>query len=80
MTRVLAIESSCDETAVAIIEDAKHIIANIVATQIDVHKQYGGVIPEVASRIHIENITMVINECLTKAINGNFISVTKLLA
>lgn len=67
MTRVLAIESSCDETAVAIIEDAKHIIASVVATQIDVHKQYGGVIPEVASRIHIENITMVIDECLNQA-------------
>lgn len=67
MTKILAIESSCDETAAAIIEDAKTIVSNVVATQIDVHKKFGGVIPEVASRIHIENITMVIQECLEKA-------------
>lgn len=67
MSRVLAIESSCDETAVAIIENRNTIISSVVATQIDVHKQFGGVIPEVASRIHIENITMVIFECLEKA-------------
>lgn len=67
MTKILAIESSCDETAVAIIEDAKKIIASVVATQIDVHKKYGGVIPEIASRIHIENISIVIQECLEKA-------------
>lgn len=67
MSKILAIESSCDETAAAIIEDGKKIIANVVATQIDVHKKYGGVIPEVASRIHIENITMVIQECMEKA-------------
>lgn len=67
MSRILAIESSCDETAAAIIEDGNKIVSNIVATQIDVHKKYGGVIPEVASRIHVENITMVIEECLSEA-------------
>ncbi|MEG0330678.1 MAG: tRNA (adenosine(37)-N6)-threonylcarbamoyltransferase complex transferase subunit TsaD [Longicatena sp.] len=66
-TIILAIESSCDESAVAIIADGKEIISNIVATQIDVHKEFGGVIPEVASRIHIENISMVIEEALQKA-------------
>lgn len=67
MSKILAIESSCDETAAAIIEDGHIILSNVVATQIDVHKQYGGVIPEIASRIHIENVSMVIDECLNKA-------------
>lgn len=66
-TYILAIESSCDETAVAIIKNAKEIVANVVATQIDVHKDFGGVIPEVASRIHVENISIVIEEALKKA-------------
>ena len=66
-TYVLAIESSCDETAVAIVKNAKEIISSVVATQIDVHKQFGGVIPEVASRIHVENISMVLEEALQKA-------------
>lgn len=64
---ILAIESSCDETAAAIIRNGKEIVANVVATQIDVHKDFGGVIPEVASRIHVENISMVIEETLKKA-------------
>lgn len=67
MSKILAIESSCDETAAAVIEDEHIVLSNVVATQIDVHKQYGGVIPEIASRIHIENISMVINECLKQA-------------
>ena len=67
MTKILAIESSCDETAAAVIEDGKKILSNVVATQIDVHKKFGGVIPEVASRIHVENISMVIAECMEKA-------------
>lgn len=66
-TCILAIESSCDETAVAIIENTNQVLANVVATQIDVHKEFGGVIPEVASRIHVENISMVIAEALKKA-------------
>lgn len=65
--RILAIESSCDETAVAIVENGKQILSSVVATQIDVHKDFGGVIPEVASRIHVENISMVIEEALQKA-------------
>ena len=53
---VLGIESSCDETAVALVKDKKEVLSSIVASQIDVHKEFGGVVPEVASRIHIENI------------------------
>ena len=67
MTRILAIESSCDETACAIVDDGKDIVSNVVSTQIDVHTLYGGVVPEVASRIHVENISMVIEEALKKA-------------
>ncbi len=64
---ILAFESSCDETSVSIIRDGKEEIATVVLTQIDIHKLFGGVVPEVASRHHIENITIVIEECLNKA-------------
>ena len=64
---ILAIESSCDETSVSIIKNGKEDIATIINSQIDVHTKYGGVVPEVASRLHLENITMVIDECLEKA-------------
>lgn len=64
---VLGIETSCDETAVAIVEDGKILHSNIVATQIDTHKKFGGVIPEIASRIHVENITYVVKEALAEA-------------
>lgn len=67
MSLILGLESSCDETACAIIKDGKEILSNIVSSQIDVHTLYGGVVPEVASRIHIENISAVINEALVKA-------------
>lgn len=63
MARILAIESSCDETAVAIIEDGK-LLSNIVSTQIEMHKKYGGVMPEIASRLHAENISLVLQEAL----------------
>lgn len=66
-TYILGIESSCDETACSIVKNGKEIISNVVATQIDVHKKYGGVFPEVASRIHVENVSMVIDEALEKA-------------
>lgn len=67
MTKILAIETSCDETACAVIEDGNTILSNIVSSQINVHKLYGGVVPEVASRIHVENISAVISEALNKA-------------
>ena len=63
----LSIESSCDETAVAIIKDKREVLANIVSTQIDIHKKYGGVVPEIASREHISNIPYVIDEALSTA-------------
>lgn len=64
---ILAIETSCDETACAVIKDDREILSNIVSSQINVHKLYGGVVPEVASRIHVENISVVIEEALKKA-------------
>lgn len=64
---ILAIESSCDETSASIIKNGKEDISTVINTQIDVHKLYGGVVPEVASRLHLENITLVIDETLKKA-------------
>ncbi len=65
--RILAIESSCDETSVAIVEDGKRVLCNVVYTQIEIHKLYGGVVPEVASRRHIEKITYVIDTAMKEA-------------
>lgn len=64
---MLAIESSCDETACAIVKNGHEILSNKVSSQIDVHSQYGGVVPEVASRIHVENISIVCKEALKEA-------------
>ena len=66
-TYIFAIESSCDETSASIIKNGHEDVATVINSQIDVHTKYGGVVPEVASRLHLENITMVINECLEKA-------------
>lgn len=63
---ILAIESSCDETSVSIIKNGSLEIATVVLSQMDIHAKYGGVVPEIASRKHIENITMVVEECLQK--------------
>ncbi|MCB0032644.1 MAG: tRNA (adenosine(37)-N6)-threonylcarbamoyltransferase complex transferase subunit TsaD [Anaerolineales bacterium] len=80
-TRILAIESSCDETAAAVIENGTHILSNIIASQEKLHAKYGGVFPEVASRRHIEVIYTVIEEAMTKARVGyddiDCIAVTK---
>lgn len=65
--KILAIESSCDETAAAVVEDGRKILSNIVATQIEEHRLYGGVVPEIASRRHCESITAVVDEALAKA-------------
>ena len=65
--RILGIESSCDETAAAIVEDGRHIAADFISTQIDIHKQYGGVFPEVASRQHVLAIYPVIEEVMSRA-------------
>lgn len=64
---ILAIESSCDETAAAVIKDGREIISSVVATQIEEHKLYGGVVPEIASRRHCESIVGVVGEALEKA-------------
>lgn len=64
---VLGIESSCDETAAAVVKDKKEILSSVIASQIDVHENFGGVVPEVASRIHVENISGVIDKALKDA-------------
>ncbi len=66
-TYILAIETSCDETSAAIVKNGNTDVASIVLTQMDIHALFGGVVPEVASRHHVENITIVIEECLNKA-------------
>lgn len=65
--RVLAVESSCDETAVAVVEDGERVLANVVASQVELHAQYGGVFPEVASRQHVKAIYPVMEEALRQA-------------
>ncbi|PID32675.1 tRNA (adenosine(37)-N6)-threonylcarbamoyltransferase complex transferase subunit TsaD, partial [Candidatus Saccharibacteria bacterium] len=65
--KILGIETSCDETAAAVVEDGQHLLSNVVNSQIDIHAEYGGVIPEVAARSHIEAIGPVVDEALTLA-------------
>ncbi|HJP96851.1 MAG TPA: tRNA (adenosine(37)-N6)-threonylcarbamoyltransferase complex transferase subunit TsaD [Candidatus Saccharimonadales bacterium] len=65
--KVLGIESSCDETAAAVVEDGKRLLSNVVATSMDLHAQYGGVVPEIAARSHIESIIPVIKQALADA-------------
>ena len=67
MARILGIESSCDETAAALVEDAQRILSNVVSSQIDVHRKYGGVVPELASRAHLERIVPVVREACERA-------------
>ncbi|MBR5203552.1 MAG: tRNA (adenosine(37)-N6)-threonylcarbamoyltransferase complex transferase subunit TsaD [Clostridia bacterium] len=65
--RILAIESSCDETAAAVVEDGRNVLSSVVSTQIEKHKVFGGVVPEIASRLHTENISWVIEKALGDA-------------
>ncbi len=65
--RILGIESSCDETAAAVVADGCEILSSVVASQIDIHRQYGGVVPELASREHLRQIVPVVREALTQA-------------
>jgi N6-L-threonylcarbamoyladenine synthase len=65
--KILAIESSCDETAAAVVEDGRNVLSNIVASQVEEHKLYGGVVPEIASRRHAEAIVGVVDEALSAA-------------
>ena len=66
-TLTLAIETSCDETAAAVIRNGREVVSNIISSQIDVHKRFGGVVPEIASRKHIESINNIIQKALDKA-------------
>ena len=67
MSLILAIESSCDEMAMAILKDEREFLSSVVASQIDVHAMYGGVVPEIASRKHVECVSLVLKETLNKA-------------
>lgn len=65
--KILAIESSCDETAAAVVEDGIKVLSSVVASQIEEHRLYGGVVPEIASRRHCESITAVVSQALSDA-------------
>jgi len=65
--RILAIESSCDETAAAVVRGGREVLSNVISSQIDIHTLYGGVVPEIASRSHMERITQVITQALNEA-------------
>lgn len=65
--KILAIESSCDETAAAVVEDGRNVLSSVVSTQIEKHKVFGGVVPEIASRLHTENISWVVEKALSDA-------------
>src|SRR2546429_7340487 len=66
-TRILGIESSCDETAAAVVADGREILSSVVASQVDVHQKYGGVVPELASREHLRQIVPVVREAIAQA-------------
>ena len=78
---ILAIETSCDETSVSIVRDGRHIVTNVIASQIDLHQRYGGVVPELASRQHIVTIIPVLEEALSRAgmtwVNLDAVAVTR---
>lgn len=64
---ILGIETSCDETAAAVVQNGRHILSNIVNSQIDIHRRFGGVVPEVASRKHVENIGLVVQKAIAES-------------
>jgi N6-L-threonylcarbamoyladenine synthase len=64
---MLAIETSCDETSVAVVRNGREILSNVISSQIDTHRQFGGVVPEIASRKHVESITIILEEALSEA-------------
>lgn len=80
MSIILAIESSCDETAAAVVKDGRKVLSNVISSQIDIHKKFGGVVPEVASRKHLEAVNPVIEKALSDAKLGyddiDYIAVT----
>lgn len=64
---ILGIESSCDETSVAVVKNGREVLSNVINSQIEIHKRFGGVVPEIASRNHVEAISSVTKEALEKA-------------
>ena len=72
---ILGIESSCDETAAAVVKNGREVLSNVISSQIAIHTLYGGVVPEIASRKHIEkNLSAVFNHCCCSFITGTFYS------
>lgn len=67
VTTILGIETSCDETAAAVVEDGLHVRSNVIASQVDLHRKYGGVVPEIASRAHLERLDLIVEEALSTA-------------
>ena len=66
-TAILAIESSCDETAAAVVLNGRQVLSNVISSQIEIHKMYGGVVPEIASRHHLDNVNPVVDQALAEA-------------
>ena len=67
MSLILGIESSCDETAAAVVRNGRFVLSNLIASQDSLHERYGGVVPEIASRAHIERISPVVDDALSRA-------------
>ena len=65
--RILAIESSCDETAAAVVENGRTVLSSVISSQVEEHRKYGGVVPEIASRRHCENICWVVDGAMQEA-------------
>ena len=66
-SRILGIETSCDETAAAVVDDGRHVVSSVVSSQVDLHARFGGVVPEIASRAHVELVGPVIADALGEA-------------
>jgi N6-L-threonylcarbamoyladenine synthase len=64
---VLAIETSCDETAAAVVKNGREVLSNVISSQIDLHKRYGGVVPEIASRMHVEKMNPVLEQAIEES-------------
>ena len=71
LRNLLAIETSCDETAAAVLREGKRLMSNVVASQVHVHREYGGIVPELASRHHLEDIVWVVEKALKKGDVGS---------
>ena len=67
MTAVLGIETSCDETSAAVVVDGHEVLSNVVSSQVDLHAKYGGVVPEIAARAHVEQLNPVIHEAMVSS-------------